>query len=334
MTETTANFDSILARVRKLIERADHAGTSETEADACRAKAERLMLQHAIDEEQLDALRPAASRTVPEKTGIEVCDAANPIRQNLCDLVQYIASHCRCQVVFYNLYGKYGRTSAVLVGYPSDLRYVELLFTSVLLHLSGQVEPTPDPLKSFDENVYILHEAGVKWQRIADVMNRAYDNHRYENINDEAAQDRMAVWRKSVRPSKDQPGVLVPWPDGARLKNAYRRHCAKIGEEPRAIVSPATYQRNFAEGYVGRIATRLYNMRKANADIGTALVRRTEDVTAAFNEFFPPELLGEAKKRKETRYDYEAQNAGRRAGDLADLTGGRGGVESKRGELS
>jgi hypothetical protein len=334
MTEKTADLETVLSRVRKLIERADHAGTPEAEADACRTKADRMMLDYAITEAQLDATRPAAQRTVPEVSHFTVCEASHPLSRFYANLVSYLASHCRCRVVFYNLTDStksaYGRTRVTAVGFPSDLRYLELLFTLVMLHMSGEMEPTPDPAKSFDENVYDLHEAGVKWRRIADLMNAASVRRERPGMRVERTPG-TEHWWKAVRPSKDQPDYLVPWPDGHRLINAYRRHCALIGEEPRAIVSPVTYQRNFAEGYVSRINSRLYAMRKANDGVaGTSLALRTEDVDAKYADMFP-DL--KTIKHKEHRYDHTAQMAGREAGDRADLSGGNK-VDGKRRELS
>lgn len=326
----------VLGKIRALLDKAGHPTTPEAEADACRERAEKLMVQYAIEEAELDASRPAAARMVPEQLNFEVCDSNNPISEQLCSLLGVLASHCRCKIVFYNYGGKskYWNVSAVAVGYASDLRYLEMLYTSIYLHMAGQVEPTPDPARSFDENVYTLHGAGVKWRRIAELMNRTYDVYRAANANNPAALGLMADWRKAVKVSKTQPEVLVPWPDGHRLINANRRHCALIGEEHQAISSPVTWQRNFAEGYVGRIITRLYEMRRANPRAGTALALRHEDVKAKYNELFPPDTL-KSSKRRDLRYNHEAQVRGRDAGDRADLSGGKNQASTKwQGELA
>lgn len=306
MTEPTANLESVLSKVRKMIERADHPGTPEAEAEVCRAKADRMMLDYAITEAEIDATRPAALRVVPETTSIDLCEASHPLSRFYADLVQNIALHCRARVVFYNLTDAqktaYGRTNVTAVGFPSDLRYLELLFTVTMLHMSGEMEPSPDPAKSFDENVYVLHEAGVSWRRIVHLM-----------LPDVAKYDEPEV-RKA----------------GGKCKTAYRRYCARTGETPTTIVSPVTYQRNFAEGYVSRISTRLYEMRRANGSVGTALALRTADVDSKFDELYPDLKF---MKHKEHRYDHNARMAGREAGDRADLSG-KNKVGSKRRELS
>lgn len=318
------NLDATLRRIRGLLDKASHPGTPEAEADVSRAHAEKLMIKFAIEEAALDASRPAAARMVPEKIKIEICRGDNPIAKQLGSLISYIASHCRCRVIFTNYCGQWapaGQMSADAVGYPSDLRYLELLFTTLMLDMTSHVEPEVDPAKSFDANVHLLHESGVKWVRIATLMNRAYEEYQ-ANSTEIDGEEVAPKWRKAVRESKKQPGVLVPWPDGHRLINAYRRHCELIGEEPRAIVSPVSYQRNFAEGYVNRVATRLWKMREAAPTIaGTALALRSDVVDAAYEEFFPNSKS--IKHKQQAAWDENAQRRGREAGDKADLSGGR-----------
>lgn len=327
----TRDLNKVLQTVRALIAKAEGTDNSE-EADAYRAKADQFMVQYAIDEAALDATRPAEKRTKPEILMFTMCPSSHPMERYLSDLVQYLGEHCRCKVVFYGLYSKYGNTSVRAFGFPSDLKYLELLYTTVQLQMSGEIEPKPNTAKSFDENVYVLHEAGVKWQRIAYLMNNAYcagnmiAGRMLGTVRPEAAH-----WRESVRASKDygMEDTLVPWPDGARLKTAYRRWCKEIGDTPRAIPQPIVYQRNFASGYVMRIATRLWDMRQKNAGVGTSLALREEEVTNLFNETFADQELKESKAPFKERYDWEAQSAGREAANRADLGGTKVANQSK-----
>lgn len=326
-------IDKVLSKVRALIDKADHAATPKAEADACRARAEEMMLKYAIAEAELDKTRPAAQRMVPETYRFTLCSGDNPVKQQLVDLVTTVANHCRCQVVIHFYKAKSAACEITAVGYNSDLRYMELLVTSLMLHVSGEVEPAVDPAKSFDENVYILHDAGVKWERIARLMNRTYEQYKDDFPGGAQSPESWMVrdWRKSVRPSKTQPEVLVPWPDGHRLINAYKRHCAKIGDEPRAITSPKTYQRSFVQAYVREVSIRLFDMRQANEGIGTALALRFEDVTDKVKELFPK--MGKLNW-KPINTDYRASAAGREAGSRANLNVGRSAADRNKRELS
>lgn len=302
------DISKVMERVAKLLDTAEHPNTPDAERDACRERADQMMLKYAIEEDELNRTKEASSRSVPTVVKFDVCDAKSHLQDSLIQLVGTVASHFRCRVVFQK-YG-YGSIKAVAVGYESDLKFLQFMFGQLHLHLSGELEPKPDPAKSFDANVYALHEAGVKWQRIAQLMNAAYSS----------APDRMHAWREAVRVGKDGPGVLVPWPDGKRLITAYRRHCAAIGDRGRAIQSPLNYQQNLAAAYCDRIWVRLDEMRRRYDVAGTSLALRTEDVDLKVSELFPE--LG-TMKLKNIRVDEGARQRGRAAANRADLGGSK-----------
>lgn len=310
--------EKVLSRVRALLERANHPGTPETEADACRLKADEYMQEYAIEQAELDATRPAADRIKPEYSLIKIVEPGNPLWEQLTDLASRLALHCRCRDVFYGMKSK-GRLGIDigLIGYAADIKYFEMLYTSLYLQLSANLEPKPNPFKSLAENVYILHEAGVKWRRMANLLNREWD----EMDTQADIAGRGAAWRKEVRPSKDQPGVLIPWPDGHRLINLYRKHCREIGEEPHAIQSPINYQRNFAESFRERVSMRLWEMDARNNGAGTALALRRDLINEKYEEMFKDIKAG--PKRKPLRYEWNARDAGDEAGRRADLGGTR-----------
>lgn len=288
-----AELNKVLERVRNLIAKAESTD-SDHEAQALRERADSMMLEYAITEAELDATRPAEQRVRPEKLVIDICESASMFARYHITLINLLADHCRCTIIFHNAYGKYGRTQVSAVGFPSDLRYLELMYTAVYLHMSGEIEPKPDPAKSFGENCYVLHAAGISWRRIVFL---------------------------TIPESRDYLADVEVRNAGGRCKTAYRRYCAEIGEQPVRINSPVSYQRNFCEAYVGRIAGRLYQMRQSQSGIGTSLVLRMEDVQKTFEEMFPPEDSTPISASKQNfRYDAAAQAAGRASGDRARLT--------------
>ena len=312
-----ASQDAVLRKIRAMLDRANHPGTPQEEIDTCLEMADKWMTEHAIEQAQLDALRPADERVKPEILRLVVCERGNPLWRQLVDLAGYLATYCRCKEVYYGLQsnGRYG-IDIKLVGFPADLRYFEMLFTSLVLQMTSNLEPKPDLTKSLAENVYILHEAGVKWRRMADVLNKT--NGTWDAHNGFQANPAVEHWRKEVRPSKTDPDMLIPWPDGHRLINLYRRWCREIGELPRAIQSPIAYQRNFAEGFAGRVSMRLWEMEHRKQGTGTALALRTEAVKEMYDEHFG-ELKEDKRKRPELRTDIDAWYAGCKAGDQADI---------------
>lgn len=316
--ETT---DKMLAKVRALIAKAE--GTDNTaEAEAFFERAEQLMTKHMIDEAMLEATRPAEARMKPGSIDVDICVKSH-LDDQWTDLAMALAMQYGCRIIFYGLGVKYyTKIWAKVYGFESALRSFEMLFTGLHLDMASQLTPKPDRNRSFDENVYVLHEAGVKWREIADMMNRAYET------------GPTAAWRSAVRASKTQPEVLVPWPDGHRLINAYKRWCVAIGDTPRAIQSPVTFQRNFAQGYINRVLYRLAEMKRKeeqDAGAGSALVLRQDAVDTAFEEAHPERTTFNG--RRAVRYLAEARQAGDEAGQRADLNQRRTGT-TQRGELA
>lgn len=331
----------VLSRVHKLLERAEHAGTPAEEADSARQMADDLMLKYAIEQADLDASRPAAERAKPESFQVVVCPIGTPIKHSMIDMVSSLATHCRLEVVFHNANLDWDflgiDVKASLFGYSADLRYFEMLFAVVHLHMSGRISPKADPSLSLDENVYNLHEAGIKWERIADMLNRRDWSGGYGDrvtAGSSIVGNRNPAtehWRKSVRASKNDPHSLIPWPDGHRLINAYKRHCKAIGEIPRAIPNPDVYRRSFALAYASRLHQRLLRMQQRSATIGTALDLRRNSIEDMVKEIYPELVSIERDEVK--KFDYNAVRAGYSAADEVDLAGNKV-ANATKGQLS
>ncbi len=126
--------DAVLRRVRALLDRAEGT-TFEAERDACLAKAQELMVRHAIDEALVDRARGAAD---PVARTVEYATTRGYVSLRR-DLLARLAEANRCRAAFHpNREG--GVQRAVLVGYPVDLDWVEMLYTSLLLQLMAAAE--------------------------------------------------------------------------------------------------------------------------------------------------------------------------------------------------
>ena len=128
-----------LGRVRKLLARAERAGTPE-EAQACTDKAMELMARHGIDTALLAAAEPGL-----DEIGATRVEIADPYSAGKARLLGWTASALRCRAVLHQLGG--GRVGAVTVfGFASDRERVEVLFTSLLLQAGAQLvrERPPD----------------------------------------------------------------------------------------------------------------------------------------------------------------------------------------------
>ena len=126
-----------LAKVRSLLDTAESlAGQGNTEAaENYRNKAISLMVTHGIDEAMVAAA--AHKREEPEQRTFQV---PNPYRVDKQLLLQYAAEGLGCKTVRL-------RNSATvhIVGFPSDLDRVEMLWTSLLLQAFGEAAQTSGP---------------------------------------------------------------------------------------------------------------------------------------------------------------------------------------------
>jgi Protein of unknown function (DUF2786) len=121
-----------LGRIRKLLARAERAGTPE-EAQACTDKAVELMARHGIDMALLAAADPGVDEI--GTTRVEITD---PYSAGKARLLGWTASALRCRAVLHQQRG--GRVGVVTVfGYASDRERVEVLFTSLLLQAAAQL---------------------------------------------------------------------------------------------------------------------------------------------------------------------------------------------------
>src|SRR3954449_3221807 len=121
-----------LGRIRKLLARAERAGTPE-EAQACTDKAVELMARHGIDMALLAAADPGC-----DEIGATRVEVADPYSAGKARLLAWTASALRCRAVLHEAGG--GRVVAVTVlGFASDGARVELLYTSLLLQASAQL---------------------------------------------------------------------------------------------------------------------------------------------------------------------------------------------------
>jgi hypothetical protein len=248
-----------LATVRALLDKAE-ASTFPDEAATYRAKAEELMVKYRIEEEQLIASDPVSMKPLWGDTPVVRYDS--PFVNNYHHLFHYIATHCG---VLYE--AQWGRDSngermlfARTVGYESDLRYAEALFTAARMVFADKLEPTINRSLPEEDNIYRLRAAGIERVRIADM-----------------------VWGMGSRNDKR----LL-----SKVGRVYAAECKRRGEEPMVAgrgVNGAAYREQYAEQFVSTLRGRLYQARADVAKSGglPELHGRKERIQEAMYERFP-----------------------------------------------
>jgi hypothetical protein len=313
----TVELSTALKRVRQLIEKAEHPiapgatpeerAAAEKEQATARAMADDIMQRFAIEEWQ--AMQKADKGTKPTRIRVDIGAGDSLFLSETASLCNMVASYCRCSSIWMR---RSGRSLAQLqeycwvYGYESDLRYFELLFTTLYLHMSGAIFPKPDPTKSLEANAYELHNAGLNWYDIAqaygwtEVPSRPGEaKHMYHNKDT----GERASWGKCI----------------GRIKSAYAREIARRGEEPLRIPpnGSANFRYNAAHGYLSAVNIRL-RQRMGQRGTGAELVLadRTQNITAMINEEHPD--VTETQARKIT-YNGTAYGLGVRHGKSAAL---------------
>jgi hypothetical protein len=336
--------EKILDRIQKLIDKA-MATPYEAEQQAFLQKADALMIQYSIDQIELQR----RSQTDPNIKGqaiiVKVCHVQEPggtsdldyeIRYSLNDLFNMVASHFHCKTMWKDSEGQsVPNGSRALLGYPSDIEFVEMLFLQLKMHMVGNLQPQADPSRPWVENMANFKNVGMKWQEI-----------------------HYKIYHLPDYPWKDQP-----WERriGVSFTSRYRKFMEELGQDRVMTSSPATWRSDFIAGYVTRIRSRLREIRSqtvSDNDLLPALFKdKDAEVQERYYEMFPDERphpaectcrrcedmrkplkrTGPGSRGGTSGFRYRnagAMNAGGRVANTADLStrGGRVGSGNK-GEL-
>ena len=129
---------ALLARVRKLLAKAEADGVTPDEAQALTAKAAELMAKYGIDRALLAAQRPETDRPADRKVDID-----NPWARVQAHLLCGLASALRCQCVILPRPGPGSRIH--IFGFASDIERTDVLYTSLLLQMWHGLAATQVP---------------------------------------------------------------------------------------------------------------------------------------------------------------------------------------------
>lgn len=137
-TPATPVDERMLAKVRALLAKAEST-TYPEEAEAYTAKAQELMARHSIDYALLIARTGAR-----DEPGVRRVALDNPYEGAKALLLQAVATANRCRCAWAKNFG-----FATVMGFPTDLDAVELLFTSLLVQAVRAMSLHPTTTASF-----------------------------------------------------------------------------------------------------------------------------------------------------------------------------------------
>jgi hypothetical protein len=231
----------------------DHRGDMRKAAETYRAKAHALMEKFQLEQEKVIAHDPTS--VVPIRQEVEVCSYYSEYRQAYINTLHYVAKHAGVRVAFSARAG--GQVTGSVVGYESDIRYAETIFTAARLVFVERMEPRVQRSMSDQENVYRLRSAGMERVRVAE-----------------------EIWG-----NRDKANL-------AKVGRYYKSECARRGEAPALDgrgVTGKVYREQYAEEFPWALHSRLTRARDAAGQYGGGLVLhgRQERVDEAFYSHFP-----------------------------------------------
>lgn len=321
MISDERRLDAMIAKVQKLIERADHPSTPPDDAKLSRQRAEQIMRDYRIEEEGLIARDQMAA--VPILKTLVIIRYSSPFRDWLNTLFHQAVLHVGgLGVARYENNSGVGELIGKVVAYDVDHRYLALIWSSIRLSFIAHLAPEYDPSLSEAENIYRLRRSGLARK---DVAQKIYGKWTHSN--------------------------------SARVGKVYKEECARRGETP-ALDGRGIHLKDFREVYAREFVYRVWDRLEAARDGVSAtggaveLQGRHERVKEKFYQEFPdlrpkepseveeceapPPEATKARKRlayKETAAYKEKQRrlyespaalagayAGRRAGDAVEIS--------------
>ena len=263
-TQPTGSLDKILATIAALLARADHPNTPIPEAELSRMRAEKLMLKYRIAE--ATAVESGEVVLKPVWRKVFVCTYDSEFRDHYYSLavaiVRHVGGRQRSVVEYSDSIGS-SAYSLNIVGYDSDLRYMELINSACMLAFSTRLEPKFHPEESLASNAYRMRLAGMERNRIAKIL--------------------LGTWETTNEMKQKTRKVTALIKEGAALEGADASEVLGRGN------SVKTYRSSYADGFYSEFLNRLARMRIQDGLEATTLVlsNRKGNVDEAFYERFP-----------------------------------------------
>lgn len=261
--QPTGNLDKILATIAALLARADHPNTPIPEAELSRERAEKMMATYRIAE--ATAVDSGTVELKPVWRRVFVCTYDSEFRNHYYSLaiaiVHHIGGRNKSTVEHTDALGSAYYLD--VVGYDSDLRYMELLTSACMLAFSQRLEPKFHSEDSLASNAYRMRLAGMERNRIAKVL--------------------LGEWATTNEMKQKTRKVTSLIKEGAALLDADPSEVLGRGN------SVKVYRSSYADGFYSEFLSRLRRMAMQTGLDSTSLVlsNRKGNVDEAFYEKFP-----------------------------------------------
>lgn len=272
----TWSKEEALEKVRKLYAKAEGTN-SEAEAAAFREKADSIMTLFAIQSWQVEMGKDANEREKPEVRDFSFYSGeSHELNRLLRGVFQSLSKLTRVKI------GDWGYGSAKVIGFSSDLDYLDILITSVQITVISKLRPSAKAGLSYEQNMYNMKAAGYKWQRIYENLVRVFpERFMAQRVDDADIVEKRARWDARYPNTPWEEGVeftgyggdnprfiqtkagyfvgTMPRNVGVRFTGEYRRFCDENGLE-QIKTNPDVYARSFIEGFESMMSHRIYDL--------------------------------------------------------------------------
>ena len=280
--------DKILRKVKGLLDKANNTKNPH-EKDIFFSKAEELMRKHTIELFMLEALEDGKGRE-PELRNISfpLVDYDYDFNDNLYSLFSTLASHIGVRPAPFT--HQKDRLQRLCVGWPQDLDFLEVLFTSLYVDILANMSPVWREDLEEGENLHAFKSSGYTWKDI---------------------------WLKRLK-ALGLEYMDHPWErkHGVRWTNVYKKWADANGIDRQDSSSLRYYRRDFGSGYVNEISTRLRELRNSRdegEEVGLVLVDRKNALDEFFEERYPtpkPTEVTATKTKSVAKTRYRNLNGG------------------------
>lgn len=264
-TPTASNLDDMLRKIHALLAVADDPATTPEAAENYRARAEGLMHKYRIDETMMNT---SASPWAAGNGGVQpvwrtfwVCRSSSPFDRTYRYMAANAVSHVQGKAIStWKRNPDDGDQHWIVleaVGYDSDLRYADLIFTAMSMAFAGKMEPKHNPALSDEENAYVMRSAGWTGGQIA-----------------------RTLWGRDDKAAR------------SKARRLFTKVALEKGEDPSPLLGQgndvSAYREAYADGFENEMYSRLARMRMSTGDDGAVVLKsRGEKVKEAFYEKYP-----------------------------------------------
>lgn len=243
--------------IAALLANAENEGNTDEARQSYRDKAEQLMREYRVAEEEALATDPGS--VLPIVKRITLVPTYHNFRgRYFPEIFRILANHAECKIYVHWVNGE-GEVAEV-AGYEGDIRYLEFLWTAARLMFSTRIDPSWEDTRTEAENIFFFRNAGIERREIAD-----------------------KAWGA---------GAGLEAKNRSKVQRIYLAEAKRRGEDARATglgFNTMLYRESYAEAFITTLNTRLWRARQAaNAAGGVVtLAGRAERVAEALYEAFP-----------------------------------------------